>query len=84
MQLNSYSYSEGGASYSEDGALRRRLRPALVWGGLVLLATVAVALAIVVASLALELGSEPAPRTSTPPATAPLQLGPSVGHQRPE
>jgi hypothetical protein len=77
MQLDSYGYSEG-------GALRRRLRPALVWGGLVLLATVAVALAIVVASLALELGSEPTPRTSTPPATAPLQLGPSVGHQRPE
>jgi hypothetical protein len=71
-------------SISERGVLRRWLRPALAWGGLVLLvATVAVA--IVVASLALELGSDPTPRTSTPPATAPLQLGPSVGGpNRPE
>ena len=71
-------------SFSEGIAPRRRLRPALVWGGLVVLATVAVALAIVVASLALELGSDPTPPTSTPPATAPLQLGPSLGHLMPE
>jgi hypothetical protein len=38
----------------------------------------------VVASLALELGSDPTPPTSTPPATAPLQLGPSLGHPMPE
>jgi hypothetical protein len=71
-------------SFSEGSAPRRRLRPALVWSGLVVLATVAVALAIVVASLALELGSDPTPPTSTPPATAPLQLGPSLGHPMPE
>ena len=71
-------------SFSEGGVLCRQLRPALVWGGLALLATVALVLAIVVAGLALELGSAPTPRTSTPPATAPLQLGPSVGHSRPE
>jgi hypothetical protein len=59
-------------SFSEGSAPRRRLRPALVWSGLVVLATVALALAIVVASLALELGSDPTPPTSTPPATAPL------------
>ena len=71
-------------SFSEGSAPRRRLRPALVWSGLVVLATVAVALAIVVASLALELGSDPTPPTSTPPATAPLQRGPSLGHPMPE
>jgi hypothetical protein len=71
-------------SFSEGSAPRRRLRPALVWSGLVVLATVALALAIVVASLALELGSDPTPPTSTPPATAPLQLGPSLGHPMPE
>jgi len=70
-------------SFSEGSAPRRRLRPALVWSGLVVLATVALALAIVVASLALELGSDPTPPTSTPPATAPLQLGPSLGHPMP-
>ena len=40
----------------EDDA-RRRLRTVLVWGGVTLLAAVALALAMVIASLALELGS---------------------------
>ena len=50
---------------------RRRLRGVLVWSGLTLLAAVALALAMVIASLALELGSQPAPATvRSPPATA--------------
>jgi hypothetical protein len=40
----------------EDDA-RRRLRTVLVWGGVTLLAAVALALALVIASLALELGT---------------------------
>jgi hypothetical protein len=51
----------------------RRLRGVLVWSGLTLLA--AVALAMVIASLALELGSDPAP-----PPTPPIQFSPPGGH----
>jgi hypothetical protein len=42
---------------TQKGNARRRLRTVLVWGGVVLLAAVALALALVIASLALELGS---------------------------
>ena len=55
------------------GDAGRRLRRVLVWSGLTLLA--AVALALVIASLALELGSEPAP-----PPTSPIQFSPPAGH----
>jgi hypothetical protein len=58
---------------------RRRFRRVLVWGGLTLLAALAIALALVIASLALELGSQPAP-----PATPPMQFSPPVGHAMPQ
>jgi hypothetical protein len=60
----------------------RRLRGVLVWGGLTLLAAVALALAMVIASLALELGSDPAP--TAPPPTAPIQFSPPGGHATPQ
>ena len=60
---------------AQGGEARRRLRTALVWGGVTLLAAVALALAMVIASLALQLGSEPAP-----PPTSPIQLGTPAGH----
>jgi hypothetical protein len=53
----------------------RRLRGVLVWSGLTLLAAVALALAMVIASLALEFGSDPAP-----PPTPPIQFSPPGGH----
>jgi hypothetical protein len=53
----------------------RRLRGGLVWSGLTLLAAVALTLAMIIASLALELGSEPAP-----PPTSPIQFSPPAGH----
>jgi hypothetical protein len=59
------------------GEARRRLRGVLVWSGLALLA--ALALAMVVASLALEVRSEPAP-----PPTAPLEFSPGAGHASPQ
>src|ERR671912_301864 len=46
---------------AQEGNARRRLRGLLVWSGLTLLAAVALALAMVIASLALELGSGPPP-----------------------
>jgi hypothetical protein len=63
----------------QGGEARRRLRGLLVWGGLALLAAVALALAMVVASLALEVRSEPAP-----PPTAPLEFSPGAGHASPQ
>jgi hypothetical protein len=61
---------------AQGGGARRRLRGLLVWGGLTLLAAVALALAMIIASLALELGSEPAP-----PPTSPIQFSPRAGQQ---
>ena len=60
---------------AQGGEARRRLPGLLVWSGLTLLAAVAVALAMVIASLALDLGSEPAP-----PPTSPIQFSPPAGH----
>jgi hypothetical protein len=63
---------------TQEGAARPRLRGLLVWGGLTVLA--ALALALVIASLALELGSEPA---LAPPL--PIQFSPpGGGHPRPQ
>jgi hypothetical protein len=59
---------------AQGGDARRRLGRLLVWSGLTLLA--AVALAMVIASLALELGSEPAPHP-----TSPIQFSPRGGQQ---
>jgi hypothetical protein len=42
---------------TQAGDARHRLRGLLVWSGVTLLAAVALALALVIASLALELGS---------------------------
>ena len=61
---------------AQEGEARRRLRELLVWSGLTLLATLALALAMVIASLALELGSQPAP-----PPTSPIQISPPGGQQ---
>ena len=58
-----------------QGDARPGLPRPLVWSGLTLLAAVALALAIVIASLALELGSE-----SAPPPTSPIQFSPPAGH----
>jgi hypothetical protein len=64
----------------QDRLARRRLRGLLIWSGLALLAVVALALAMVIASLALELGSEPAPLP-----TPPIQFSPpGGGHPRPQ
>jgi hypothetical protein len=52
----------------------------LVWSGLTLLAALAMALAMVIASLALELGSGPA----SPPPTSPIQFSPPGGHPTPQ
>ena len=59
---------------AQDRQARRRLRAVLVWSGLTLLAALAIALGLVIAALAQDLGSEPAP-----PPTAPVQIGPSGG-----
>jgi hypothetical protein len=61
---------------AQEGDARRRLRGLLVWSGLTLLAAVALALAMVIASLALELGSEPAPHP-----TSPIPISPPGGQQ---
>jgi hypothetical protein len=64
---------------AQDGDTRRRFHTVLIWSGLTLLAAVALALAMVIVSLALELGSEPVPPTS------PHQLSPpGGGHPRPQ
>jgi hypothetical protein len=59
---------------AQEGEVRRRLNRLLVWSGLTLLAALALALAMVIASLALELGSQPAP-----PPTSPIQISPPGG-----
>ena len=61
---------------AQEGEVRRRLRGLLVWSGLTLLAALALALAMVIASMALELGSQPAP-----PPTSPIQISPPGGQQ---
>jgi hypothetical protein len=61
-------------SPAQEGEVRRRLRGLLVWSGLSLLAALALALAMVIASLALELGSQPAPLP-----TSPIQISPPGG-----
>lgn len=61
---------------AQEGEVRRRLRGLLVWSGLTLLAALALALAMVIASLALELGSQPAP-----PSTSPIPFSPPGGQQ---
>ena len=61
---------------AQEGEVRRRLRGLLVWSGLTLLAALALALAMVIASLALELGSQPAP-----PPTSPIRISPPGGQQ---
>jgi hypothetical protein len=59
---------------AQDRPARHRLRAALVWSGLTLLAALAIALALVIATLALELGSEP-----PPPPTTPMPVSPPGG-----
>jgi hypothetical protein len=59
---------------AQDRPARHRLRGALVWSGLTLLAALAIALALVIATLAQELRSEPAP-----PPTTPVQVSPPGG-----
>jgi hypothetical protein len=60
---------------AQDHRRDRRLHSLLVWSGLTLLAALAVALVLVIASLALELGTDRAP-----PSTSPIQFSPPVGH----
>ena len=57
------------------GGPGRRL---LVWSTVALLATIALALAMVLANLA------SAPTDPAPPPKPPMQFGPSIGHPRPE
>ena len=57
------------------GDAHRRVRRALVWSGLTLLAVLALALTLVIANLTLELGSEP-----PPPPPPPIQISPPGGH----
>jgi hypothetical protein len=64
---------------ASGGEVHRRFGRVLVWSGLTLLAALALALAMVIASLALELGSQPAP-----PSTPPMQFSPPVGHPMPQ
>ena len=59
---------------AQDRQARHRLRAALVWSGLTLLAALAIALTLVVATLTQELRSEPAP-----PPTAPMHVSPPGG-----
>jgi hypothetical protein len=61
---------------AQEGEVRRRLRGLLVWSGLTLLAALAIALALIIATLALELGSQPAP-----PPTSPIEISPPGGQQ---
>jgi hypothetical protein len=55
---------------AQDPQARRRLRGVLAWSGLTLLAALAIALTLVIATLAQELRTDPAP----PPLTAPIQI----------
>jgi len=55
----------------QDRPVRPRLQGLLVWSGMTLLAALAIALALVIASLALQLGSEPAPPPTTPVYVSP-------------
>ena len=64
---------------AQAGDTHRRFHKVLIWSGLTLLAAVALALAMVIASLALDLGSEPAP-----PPTSPIQFSPPGGHPTPQ
>jgi hypothetical protein len=57
--------------------VRRRFRRVLAWRGLVLLAVLA--LALVIASLALEPDAQPAP-----PPVPPMRFSPPVGHPMPQ
>jgi hypothetical protein len=57
------------------GQARRRRRAVLAWSGLTLLAALAIALTLVIATLAQELGTDPAP----PPPTAPMPVSPPGG-----
>jgi hypothetical protein len=59
---------------AQDRPARHRLRGALVWSGLTLLAALAIALTLVIATLTQELRSEPAP-----PPTTPMQVSPAGG-----
>ena len=59
---------------AQDRPARHRLRAALVWSGLTLLATLAIALTLVIATLTQELRSEPAP-----PPTTPMHVSPPGG-----
>jgi hypothetical protein len=61
------------------GGTSRRLQGLLVWSALALLAAIALALAMVVASLAVEPRSQPAP-----PPTVPMQFSPPGGHAMPQ
>jgi hypothetical protein len=56
---------------AQDRQARHRLRAVLVSSGLTLLAALAIALALVIATLAQELGSEPAPPPTTPMPVSP-------------
>jgi hypothetical protein len=60
---------------AQDRQAGRRLHALLVWSGLTLLAALAIALALIIASLALELGTDLAP-----PPTPPIQISPPAGH----
>jgi hypothetical protein len=60
---------------AQDRQARHRLRAVLVWSGLTLLAALAIALTLVIVTLAQELHSEPAP----PPPAAPIQVSPPGG-----
>ena len=59
---------------AQDQPARPRLQGLLVWSGLTLLAALAIALALVIATLALEFGSEP-----PPPPTTPMPVSPPGG-----
>ena len=63
---------------AQDRQARHRLRAVLVWSGLTLLVALATALALVIATLAQELGSEPAP-----PPTTPMPVSPPGGGGHP-
>ena len=66
---------------AQDRPARHRLRGVLVWSGLTLLAALAIGLALVIATLALELGSEPPPPPTTPmPVSPPGGGGAGGGH----
>ena len=59
---------------AQDRPSHRRLQLVLVWSGLTLLAALAIALTLVIATLTQELRSEPAP-----PPTTPMHVSPAGG-----